>query len=132
MNITSIEGLKPSSRFMSDELLVVLTTLPGEWEEYRVGSFAQHLLESGAACVEYSSIQSIYKWEGEIISSKEWKLEIKLAPLSKNLLLRTLDECHPYDVPQLVCLSAETSELYSSWASHALWCKCCRVFAILP
>jgi len=118
MNITSIEDFKPSSLFMSDELLIVLTTLPGDWEDYRVGSFAQLLIESGAACVEYSSIQSIYKWDGRITSSKEWKLELKLSPLSKKTLLEALNLHHPYDVPQVVCLSAESSELYASWVTQ--------------
>lgn len=120
MSIASIEGFKSSPLFMSEQLLIVLTTLPSEWEEFRVGSFAQLLLESGAACVEYSPIQSVYRWEGKVTSSKEWKLEIKSSLSSKTRLLDALNLNHPYDVPQLVYLSAETSELYATWAAQNL------------
>ena len=106
-----------SPLFMPEQLLIILTTLPSEWDEYRVGSFAQLLLESGAACIEYSPVQSVYRWEGQVTSSKEWKLEIKSSFSSKK---RLLSLHHPYDVPQLVYLSAETSELYATWASQDL------------
>ena len=120
MSITSIEGFKSSALFMSDQLMIVLTTLPSEWEEFRVGSFAQLLLESGAACVEYSPVRSVYIWEGKVTSSKEWKLEIKSSLSSKTRLLDALNFHHPYDVPQIVYLSAETSELYAAWAAQDL------------
>lgn len=120
MSITSIEDFMSLPLFMSEQLLIILTTLPSEWEEYRVGSFAQLLLESGAACVEYSPVQSVYKWEGQVTSSKEWKLEIKSSFSSKKRLLDVLNLHHPYDVPQLVYLSAETSELYATWAAQDL------------
>ena len=120
MSITSIEGFKPSPLFMSEQLLILLTTLPSEWEELRVGSFAQLLLESGAACVEYSPVRSVYRWEGKVTSSREWKLEIKSSFSSKERLLDALKLHHPYDVPQLVYLTAETSELYATWAAQDL------------
>ena len=105
---------------MSEQLFIVLTTLPSEWEEFRVGSFAQLLVESGAACVEYSPVRSVYRWESEVTSSREWKLEIKSSFSSKARLLDALKLHHPYDVPQLVYLTAETSELYATWATHDL------------
>ena len=120
MSITSIEDLSSSSLFMSEQLLIVFTTLPSEWEEFRVGSFAQLLLESGAACVEYSPVRSVYRWEGQVTSSKEWKLEIKSTLSLKARLLDALKLHHPYDVPQLVYLTAETSELYANWAAQDL------------
>lgn len=120
MSITSIEGFKPSSLSMPEQLLIVLTTLPSDWEEFRVGSFAQLLLESGAACVEYSPIRSVYRWEGKVTSSNEWKLEIKSSLSSKTRLLDALKLHHPYDVPQLVYLSVETSKLYAAWAAQDL------------
>ena len=105
---------------MPEQLLIVLTTLPSDWEEFRVGSFAQLLLESGAACVEYSPIRSVYRWEGQVTSSNEWKLEIKSSLSSKTRLLDALKLHHPYDVPQLVYLSVETSKLYAAWAAQDL------------
>lgn len=103
---------------MPSDLLVLLTTLPSEWNESQIGSFSRSLLDAGAACIEYSAITSIFRWDGSVTASKEWKIEVKLSSAFKQQVVQTLKHHHPYDVPQIVCLFGEASDAYASWASN--------------
>ena len=100
---------------MSEPVIIIQTTLPKSWEEFEVGSFSQSLLEAGASCVQHSSITSMYRWEGEIESSAEWVLEIKVHSSNKESVISKIEEIHPYDVPQILYWNAMASESYGEW-----------------
>jgi|TARA_B100001094_G_C18097703_1_gene753910 periplasmic divalent cation tolerance protein len=100
---------------MSRKLWVVKTTLPGSWREFEVGSFAQSLVESGAACVQHHKIASTYKWEGEIQSETEWSLQIKVSKSNMQVVVNLIGENHPYDLPQVIISEVKSSEEYSEW-----------------
>ena len=102
---------------MSNTIWVIKTTLPKSWREFEVTSFAQSLLDSGAACIQHNEIVSTYKWEGEIQSEKEWSLEIKVSTSNKGSVVDKLQSLHPYDVPQLIFLQYESSDDYLSWVN---------------
>ena len=104
---------------MNSGIHLIQTTLPGTWIEAEVGAFAQSMLEVGAACVQHSSIQSTYKWEGSIESSSEWRLQLKVSKSHFDMVLKTLKETHPYDVPQIVHWSAESTQEYADWVDSA-------------
>ena len=102
---------------MNAGISIIQTTLPGTWIEAEVGAFAQTLVEAGAACVQHSSIQSTYKWEGSIESSAEWRVQLKVSESNFDAVLATLEETHPYDVPQIVYWTAESTQEYADWAN---------------
>ena len=100
-------------------ICIIQTTLPGTWIEAEVGAFAQSMLEAGAACVQHSSIQSTYKWEGSIESSSEWRLQLKVSKSKIDIVLKKLKELHPYDVPQILHWAAESTQGYVDWVDSA-------------
>jgi len=100
---------------MGQPISIIQTTLPDTWIEAEVGGFAQLILEAGAACVQHSSIRSTYKWEGEIESSPEWRLQIKTSRNHLENVLKSIRENHPYEVPQIIHWPAETNADYAVW-----------------
>ena len=100
---------------MAHTMWIIKTTLPATWREFEVTSFAQSLLESGAACIQHHQITSNYKWEGKIHSEKEWSLEIKVSHSNKDSVLSKLQSIHPYDVPQIVCSEVTANDSYHKW-----------------
>ena len=108
-------GIEPLPISMGTEIYIVQTTLPSSWIEAEVGAFAQLLLESGAGCVQHSSIRSTYKWEGNIESEPEWRLQLKVAPSKVENVLSALNKNHPYDTPQIIHWAAKSSEDYANW-----------------
>tara|TARA_B110000438_G_C15818012_1_gene652875 strand:+ start:3931 stop:4245 length:315 start_codon:yes stop_codon:yes gene_type:complete len=101
---------------MSTEIYIIQTTLPSSWIEAEVGAFSQLMLESGAACVQHSSIQSTYKSEGEIKASQEWRLQLKATTIQLEKVLSSLKQNHPYEIPQIIHWSAESTPEYAEWA----------------
>ena len=104
---------------MNSGICLIQTTLPGTWIEAEVGAFAQSLLEVGAACVQHSSIQSTYRWGGVIESAPEWRLQLKISESHFDMVLKTLKETHPYDVPQILHWAAESTQGYVDWVDSA-------------
>ena len=102
---------------MGNTLWLVKTTLPDSWREFEVTSFAQALVESGAACVQHHKVSSTYKWEGKIQSDTEWALQIKVSESNKQSVISKIGEEHPYDVPQIVMHEFDASEGYTEWVN---------------
>ena len=100
---------------MSNKLWVIKTTLPESWREFEVTSFAQSLVEAGAACVQHHKVSSTYKWEDEMKSESEWSIQIKVSKHSKQAVTDLLLESHPYDVPQVIMKKWEASDDYLNW-----------------
>ena len=100
---------------MVGQVCIIQTTLPGSWIEAEVGVFSQQMLVAGAACVQHSSIRSVYRWEGETQSSPEWHLQLKVNLSKRQQVLAALEQQHPYDIPQIVWYKTESSDSYSTW-----------------
>lgn len=102
----------PSS---SDEIVLVLTTLPAETD---IRGFLQPLLESRLiACASVlAPVRSMYRWDGVMVESVEQQVLLKttatcLARLRENTLAR-----HPYEVPEwLVVPVTDGLPAYLSW-----------------
>tara|TARA_B100000029_G_scaffold402326_1_gene401787 strand:- start:424 stop:738 length:315 start_codon:yes stop_codon:yes gene_type:complete len=101
---------------MAGTVWVVQTTLPGEWIEPLVGQWCSNLVESGlAACVQRSKVSSVYRWEGSIESSEEWRVQAKTSSSSKDDLIEAMLREHPYDNPQIAAWEADSSDEYADW-----------------
>jgi len=98
---------------------IIKTTLPITMREFEVTSFAQSLVEAGAACVQHHQISSTYKWEGKIEHEKEWGLSIKVSTNNLDSVTQVINNLHPYDVPQIIVQSAEANSEYEDWVNSS-------------
>ena len=75
-----------------------------------------------AACAQISQpITSVYRWEGRIESSEEFRLTIKTAESLYSKVEAMIKQHHNYDVPQLVAVSMDQiSDDYLAWFTESL------------
>ncbi len=100
---------------MGDDIRVIQTTLPGKWIEPEVGEFCQSMLEAGAACAQYSTINSMYKWDGKTQSEPEWRIQIKTNHSNALNVIQQINRLHPYETPQIIAWDADANDDYKSW-----------------
>lgn len=87
----------------SDELIIVLVTSPpGETAR----AIARRLVDSQlAACVNMvSSVESIYRWQGQRCEEAEWLLVIKTRQSLFERLAAEVKALHSYTVPEIIAL----------------------------
>jgi periplasmic divalent cation tolerance protein len=54
------------------------------------------------ACAQIvGPVRSIYRWDGAIEQSNEWRLLMKTTPMRCGSVIETIREEHPYDVPEI-------------------------------
>jgi periplasmic divalent cation tolerance protein len=75
-----------------------------------------------AACVNIvSSVQSVYRWEGRIVSDQESLMIIKTTEEQYSALERRVKELHSYGTPEVIATRIETgSEQYLSWLRNSM------------
>ena len=75
------------------------------------------MLESRVvACVQVSSpITSRYTWKGKPETSEEHRLTMKTRPALRDAALAALRELHPYEIPEVIVVLAETTDAYAAW-----------------
>ncbi|MCU1332676.1 MAG: CutA1 divalent ion tolerance protein [Candidatus Angelobacter sp.] len=97
---------------------IVLTTAGSQEEALKV---AYALVEGRlAACVNIvPQVESIYRWQDNVETAKEWLLLIKT---EVGLFVRVRDalkELHSYDLPECVMLEVEAgSQEYLDWIAE--------------
>ena len=83
-------------------------------------AITQKLLEKKlVACIQSSTIQSAYHWEGKIMRSEEILLQLK----TKRELFKTIQEeiekLHTYDVPEIILIPLEdANSSYLQWIGN--------------
>jgi periplasmic divalent cation tolerance protein len=98
---------------------VVLTTAGSQDEARKIASA---LVERRlAACVNIiPQIESIYRWQGNVESTKEWLLIIKTEIEHFFQLRAAIQELHSYEVPECIMLEvADGSMPYLSWIKES-------------
>ena len=72
-----------------------------------------------AACVQVAGpIHSVYRWQGEICESAEYRLTAKSTPQRQGPLLDFVKSVHPYETPEILVHVVQVSEEYAQWLSE--------------
>lgn len=99
------------------ELLLVLTTVGTRADAERLArSMVEQCL---AACVQWSDIDSIYRWGGALQQDSEVRLLLKTEASRYPALEAALRREHPYELPAIVAVpcSAALPE-FSDWVAQ--------------
>ena len=99
---------------------IVLSTAGSEDEARKI---ARSLIEQRlAACVNIvAGIESIYRWQNKIESSREWLLLIKTTAEQFRAVQAAIRELHSYDLPECVAISIhDGSAEYLNWIAESV------------
>jgi periplasmic divalent cation tolerance protein len=95
--------------------VIVATTTDSE-QEARTLAAAAVGAKLGACAQIVGPITSVYRWEGEVQTDPEWRVEIKTAADRVAELTDQLKRSHSYDVPEIVATPIEGgSAEYLAW-----------------
>lgn len=102
---------------MSPNYGFVLVTASSREEAEKI---AKGLIEAKlAACVSFTSIHSVYTWNGEVCSEDEWQLIIKTDLEKFEPLAEKIKTLHSYEVPEIIALPIiKGSTAYLNWISE--------------
>ena len=92
---------------------IIITTLP----KTKVKTFVNRLLSKKlAACVNIlHNVESVYWWQGKIVTDKESILLIKTTKNNIRSIKNFFTEHHPYEVPELLIQDVKGSDNYINW-----------------
>ena len=99
---------------------LVLCTCPDQATAQKI---AEQLVDKQlAACVNIlPGITSIYQWQGKRETAQEHLLLIKTTDQVYEVLEQTLNELHPYELPEIIAVSVERgSAAYLDWMSQQI------------
>ena len=100
---------------MAAEHVVVTTTTDSEQAARGLAATA---VESGlGACAQIvGPIASVFRWEGEIQTEPEWRVEVKTAADRAEPLTEHLRSHHSYDVPEIITVPITAGNpAYLTW-----------------
>jgi periplasmic divalent cation tolerance protein len=97
-----------------NECILVLTTMPADG---RADDLARTLVEERlAACVNvHDPMSSTYRWRDGIETERERQIVIKTTSANLAALEARLRALHPYELPEVVVVTAAASDAYSAW-----------------
>ena len=96
---------------------ILLTNCPKD----AAGRIAQDLVERRiAACVNALDVDSVYRWEGTIVSEPETALMIKVAEEAVAAAKARILETHPYALPEILVLPVDAE---ASLAPYVGWVR---------
>ncbi len=103
----------------SKDALLALSTFP---DEETARNIVRQLVEAKlVACGNIlPQVESIYRWQGKVESSREALVLFKLSSGKYRLFEEKLRELHPYDVPEILCVEiAQGSPDYLRWMAES-------------
>jgi len=97
------------------EIVKVTTTVDSEQAASKLAK--QIVAARLAACVQIDGpLLSIYRWQGDVCETQEWRCTIKTLASASAQLIDFIDEHHPYEVPEVLVIRVQTSAaLYAQW-----------------
>jgi periplasmic divalent cation tolerance protein len=74
-----------------------------------------------AACIQITGPgESIYRWQDKLEQTEEWYLSIKTSQKKQPALVDWLMKQHPYDVPEIICMSGDATNPYADWLNDTI------------
>jgi len=100
---------------MADEVLLALSTFPDIETARRIAR--QLVTENFVACANIvPAVESIYRWQGKVEEGNETLVLFKTTAARSAAFQEKLKLLHPYDVPEIICLSiADGLSEYLQW-----------------
>lgn len=97
-----------------DDCVIVNTTVDGEGEAGRLSGLIMDSML--AACVQYTTIHSAYRWEGKVVMAEECLLICKTRKDLAGDLVDFIKKNHTYEVPEIVVVPIIAGyEGYQKW-----------------
>ena len=83
---------------------------------------ARHLVESGlAAGTQIIPIESIYRWEGEVVEDQEWLMLVKTRRDRFEAIESVVNEMHSYEVPPVLLFEIDQAgHPYLAWIDESV------------
>lgn len=105
---------------MSSSFIVVITTTSKKEDAEEIAKTL--LTKKLAGCVQIiGPMDSYYYWKDELCQDEEWICLIKSNKENYPTLEKTIQEIHPYEVPEIISLPIEEgSKDYLSWLKGQL------------
>ena len=94
--------------------VIIVSTFPSKQS---VTSIANKLVKKRlVACVNITTISSIYTWKGKIEKQNEYLALFKTTKKNQSVLKKELKKLHPYDVPEIAEINVESiNQPYMKW-----------------
>lgn len=94
-------------------ILLVYVTHPNPDAAKRT---AHHLLTKRlVACANLFGVESAYWWQGAITGDAETVCLLKTSPEHKEAVCAAVESIHPYDIPCIAFVTAETNDAFANW-----------------
>jgi periplasmic divalent cation tolerance protein len=100
---------------MSTQHVIVISTTDSETaaRDLATGAITAKL---GACAQIVGPITSVYRWNGEVASEQEWRVEIKTAADRVATLTEHIKAQHSYDLPEIIATPiTDGSAEYLAW-----------------
>lgn len=100
---------------MAAEHVIVTSTTDSETAARELA--AKAIEERLGACAQIvGPVTSVYRWEGEVRTDQEWRVEIKTTAARVPALTERIGQLHGYDLPEVVATPiVGGSAAYLSW-----------------
>ena len=98
--------------------VIIVSTFPSKQS---VTSIANKLVKKRlVACVNITTISSIYTWKGKIENQNEYLALFKTTKKNQSVLKKELKKLHPYDVPEIAEINVESvNQPYMKWLADS-------------
>lgn len=95
-------------------LIAVFTTLPTREQALEL---ARSLVEQNlVACAQISAIESVYRWQGNVLQEPEYRLMLKACASRHAAIEAAILARHPYELPAIHAQTLErVHEPYGTW-----------------
>lgn len=70
------------------------------------------------ACIQITTIKSIYRWQGKNKSANELLVSIKTRPGAAGKLTAFIKKHHSYELPEIITLNVKADPEYAGWVAE--------------
>lgn len=95
---------------------VVVVTTTHDTEDKARALAAAAVRERLAACAQIHPVRSVYRWDGEVRESPEWRVDLKTRADLVTRLGAHLAEHHDYETPEIIAVPVVAGSAdYLAW-----------------